>query len=110
MFQTEKLKEELTREAQRLSRTAEQNRLDMEKALRDLIREQEACRAESRGAAKLKRELEESLAKAREGREGLERERSEMLRGFQDVRMDLEASVQNQHVHVLGFINAAASE
>lgn len=77
-----------------MSRTAEQNRLEMEKASRDLSRGQETCRVEAKGVAKQKRELEESLAKARESQEGLERERNEMLRGFQDVRMDLEVSIR----------------
>ena len=64
----------------------------MEKAFRDLSRQQEACKEQERGLDKLKRELE-SLGAARKDREALERERSEMLRGFQDVRVVLEASL-----------------
>ncbi|CAM9358413.1 unnamed protein product, partial [Sphacelaria rigidula] len=52
------LKEDLTREAKRLSRSERQNRLDLEKAFRDLGRQQEACKEQERGLEKLKRELE----------------------------------------------------
>lgn len=82
----------MTREAKRLSRSEQQNRLELEKAFRDVSRQQEACKEQERGLDKLKRELEESLGAARDGREALEHERSEMLRGFQDVRMVLEVS------------------
>lgn len=84
------LRDELKREAQRLSRTEEQNRLDLERARRDLERENEACKEERTVVADLERELEESLARAREGRDAMESERSEMLREFHEVKTDLE--------------------
>lgn len=51
----------------------------------------------------LRNKAEEALTTARQGREGVERERGEMLKGFQDVRVALEVSVRRVMRGMLGF-------
>lgn len=65
----------------------------MERGRKQLKRSQDALREEEKGLENARREVEDALARTRGGRDEVERERGDMLRGFQDIRVALEVRV-----------------
>ena len=90
------LREELRRKAQQLSRLEEDSKLSLDKAWREVSRKQHAVKGEEEQVQNLRRETERALAEARDGRDKVELERGEMLRGFQEVKMALEVRVEDR--------------
>lgn len=88
------LREELRRKAQQLSRFEEDAKLSLDKARREISRRQHAIKGEEEQAENLRREMERAVAEAKDGRDKVELERGEMLKGFQEVKMALEVSGQ----------------
>lgn len=87
------LREELRRKAQQLSRLEEDAKLSLDKARREVSRRQHAVKREEEQAQNTRLETERALAEARSGRDKVELERGEMLKGFQEVKMALEVRV-----------------
>lgn len=84
------LREELHREAQRLSRVEEGSGVELEKARKDLRRSRDSVKTQRKEAEALKHQAENALDQVRKGREGVEQEREEMLKSFQEARAALE--------------------
>lgn len=84
------LREELRREAQRLSQAEEEGKMALAKGQRELQRDRDVVREESEHVEALREEVERAQAEAREARDGVERERVLMLKGFSEVRVSLE--------------------
>lgn len=64
--------------------------MTLAKGQRELQRARDAVREEEEHVEALREEAEKAQAEAREARDGLERERGEMLKGFSEVRVALE--------------------
>lgn len=88
------LREELRRKAQQLSRFEEDAKLSLDKAWREVSRKQQALKGEEEQTESLRRETEKALAEARDGRDKVELEREDMLKGFQEVKMALEVRME----------------
>lgn len=89
-YPDKQLQEELMREAQRLARTEEKGKLTLSKDRRELKRSEDNIKEEERLIESLRSEAEEAKAAAKAERDGVERERGEILNGFQEVRTALE--------------------
>lgn len=87
------LREDLRREAQRLSRAEEEGKLALAKGQRELLRDRDVVREEEKQVEALRMDLEAERTKAREARDGVERERGDMLKGFSEVRVSLEVTL-----------------
>lgn len=96
------LRDELRREAQRLARAGEEERLRLERERRDLDSDREALQEEKEGVAVLRRELEDAMALAIEGKATTERERAEILAGLHEVRMALEVRERDGRISCRG--------
>lgn len=84
------LKEENRREAEMVANVEREQRDELERARCDLQVEHEAYKEKASQLNSLRRELEEALKVAKKAQEGVERERREMLQGFQEVKIALE--------------------
>ncbi len=84
------LREDLRREAQRLSRAEEDGKMALAKGQRELQRGRDAVREEEKQVEALREEAEAAQAEAREAREAVGHEREEMMKGFSEVRVALE--------------------
>ena len=87
------LREELRRKAQQLSRLEQDAKLSLDKTRREVSRRQLAVKREEEQAQNIRLETERALAEARSGRDKVELERGEMLKGFQEVKMALEVRI-----------------
>lgn len=87
------LREELRRKAQQLSRSEQDAKLSLDRAWREVSRKQHALKGEEEQTENIRGETERALAEARDGRDKVQLEREEMLKGFQEVKMALEVRV-----------------
>lgn len=85
-----KLREELQREAQRISRNEREGNLSLEKSRKELKRREDAVQDDAKEVEAMRKAAEEAMALVRQERDGVERERDEMLKGFQEIRTALE--------------------
>lgn len=97
------LREELRREAQRLSCVEEEGKLALDKGRRELQRSQVAVTEEGKQVEVLRLETERALAETRSAREGVEREREDMFKGFQEVKVALEVGADEGLSGALGL-------
>lgn len=84
------LREELQREAQKISRNEQEGTLSLENSRREVKRREDAVQDDAKEVEAMRKAAEEAMALVRQERDGVERERDEMLKGFQDIRMALE--------------------